>query len=264
MDQASTLRACYRILEDNANRALQTQVGDSQRLNGLQDEALQFLTVINTVRYRVASRVLRGPALKQSTQQRQLFPDEEFRLIMSNLREIVRLLDQARNQTLDPPNPPHPPPSYTSHTGRAGRPRVEIDQGVLSNSLLLEPKTTLATILGCSARTIRRRQQEIEDKTGIPLCPQKSLLSDEEVDKVVEGILVESPGYGRSMVMGAMAVSGHNVPERRVRESLDRVRGVPARFLGSRPIHRRKYFVPAANSLWHHDGQHGMLSSDLR
>lgn len=60
------------------------------------------------------------------------------------------------------------------------------------------------------------------------------------------------------MLMGAMRFNGFNVPERHVRESITCVSGAPSQFFGSHRIHRRKYYVPAPNSLWHHDGQHGM------
>ena len=190
-----------------------------------------------------------------------LFSGGEFELIKSNVRAMVESLDEAEDKSVDPPTVPPPSLPPLNHTGRAGRPRIEIDPRVLSDTLPLEPKTTVARLLGCSPRTIRRRQQAIERQTGVSLTPDRSRLSDEELDAIVCGILEDFPHYGRSMVLGAMTVHGHNVPESRVRKSIDRVRGAPGRFFGARPIHRRKYFVPAANSLWHHDGQHGVSYS---
>ena len=114
-------------------------------------------------------------------------------------------------------------------------------------------------MLGCSARTVRRRQRDLEHETGAPLTLQPSVLTNDELDTIVNRILETFPHYGRSMVIGMMAANGYNIPELRIRSSIDRVRGAPGRFFGSRPIHRRKYYVPAANSLWHHDGQHGAL-----
>lgn len=172
---------------------------------------------------------------------------------------MVESLDEAQDNSLDPLTATPPSLSNLHYTGRPGRPRIEIDPGILSRTLPIEPKTAVAGLLGCSARTVRRRQQEVEHQTGVLLAPRQSALSEDELDAIVSQILNDFPYYGRSMVMGAMTVRGHNVPERRIRESIDRVRGVPGRFFGSRPIHRRKYYVPAANSLWHHDGQHGAL-----
>jgi hypothetical protein len=261
MDQASNLRAGYRILEDNITVALQTKVGDRQRLSALRDDALMFMVAVDNVSDRDVQLRLE---LMSMMKHKDLFPSEELELVASNIKAMVELLDGAEGQSLDPPTEPAPSPSHLNYTGTPGRPRIEIEPGVLSSVLSIEPKTTLATMLGCSARTVRRRQKDIEHQTGVPLAPQRSTLPDNELDGIVGGILAEFPHYGRSMLMGAMTFQGHNVPERRVRESLDRVRGAPGRFFGSRPIHRRKYFVPAANSLWHHDGQHGALRLALR
>ena len=176
---------------------------------------------------------------------------------------MVRLLDEAEVQSIDPPTSPPPSLSHLNHTGAPGRPRIEIDPDVLSRTLALEPKTTLANILGCSARTIRRRQQEVERQTGVPLATQRQALSNDELDPIIKRILGEFPHYGRSMLVGAMTFHGYNVPESRIRESISRVCGAPSHFFGSRRIHRRKYYVPAANSLWHHDGQHGGFPSHV-
>lgn len=254
MDQASNLRAGYRILEDSIVIALQTQVGDRQRLRALRDGALTFMAAVNNVSDRDVQLQL---DLMSAVKHKSLFPGEELELVTSNIKAMVELLDGAEGQSLDPPTEPTPSLSHLSYAGTPGRPRIEIEPGVLSTVLSIEPKTTLATILGCSARTVRRRQQDVERQTGVRLTPQRSTLPDNELDRIVGGILAEFPHYGRSMLMGAMTFQGHNVPERHIRRSLDRVRGAPGRFFGSRPIHRRKYFVPAANSLWHHDGQHG-------
>ncbi|KAG8941496.1 hypothetical protein FRC03_004468 [Tulasnella sp. 419] len=51
---------------------------------------------------------------------------------------------------------------------------------------------------------------------------------------------------------------GHRVPVRRIRESLYRVDPV-RRVFGRVKIKRRTYKVPGPNSLWHHDGQHGLI-----
>ena len=170
---------------------------------------------------------------------------------------MVQALDEAQNQSMDPLTTSLPPPSHLHHTGAPGRPRFEINPDVLESTLAIEPKTQVADMVGCCPRTVRRRQLDLERQTGIPLTPQRSSISDEGLDEIVGALLQGFPHYRRSMLMGAMASAGHNIPERRTRESFKRVCGAPGRFFGSRPIHRRKYYVPAANSLWHHDGQHG-------
>jgi hypothetical protein len=192
-------------------------------------------------------------------QHRGILPGEELELIKSNVGDMVESLDEAEGDSVDPQTIPLPSLSHLNHTGRRGRPRIEIDPSILSTTLPIKRKTTLASAIGCSARTVRRRQKDVEQQTGVALTPDRSKLSDADLDAVVGKILREFPHYGRSMLTGAMTVQGHNVPEKRIRASIARVRGAPARFFASRPIHRRKYYVPAANSLWHHDGQHGTL-----
>jgi hypothetical protein len=268
MDLPSRLRVCYRILEDRVSTALRTRTGDRQRLRPIRDDGLLFMVTLEEVsihmsmaRNRNSGHITHGML---AFKHKDSLPPNELDLIMSNIKAMVKSLDDAENNCIDPPNAPPPTLSVLNRTGRPGRPRIEIDPTVLSNSLPIEQKTVLANMLGCSARTVRRRQKDVEQQTGVSLVPKRSTLSDEELDAFVRPILEEFPQYGRSMLMGAMTVNGHNVPERRIRESLDRVRGAPGRFFGSRPIHRRKYYVPAANSLWHHDGQHGMFSSNMQ
>ena len=255
MDQASNLRAAYRILEDRVEGVLRVQIGDRRRLSAMRNDVLAFMAAIGNVCHQ-ARKAVTGLILLPLKQQI-LFPREELELIMSNVKTMVRLLDETEVRSIDPPTSPVPSLSHLNRTGVPGRPRIEIDPDVLSRTLALEPKTTLANVLGCSTQTIRRRQQEVERRTGASLTPQRQMLSNEELDSIINGILGEFPHYGQSMLIGAMTFHGYNVPESRIRESISRVCGAPSHFFGSRPIHRRKYYVPAANSLWHHDGQHG-------
>lgn len=198
-----------------------------------------------------ADRKSLGPKHKE------LFPGEEFNKIVENLKLMVRALDEAQLQSLDPPTISPPPLSHLSRADGPGRPRIEIKPEVLQTALALETKTVLASLLDCSVRTIRRRQRELEAESGALLTPQRTAITRAELDRVVQEILHGFPNFGRSMVMGRLNADGYNIPERDVRASIQRVRGVPSQFFGSRRIHRRKYYVPAVNSLWHHDGQHG-------
>ena len=261
MDQASNLRIGYRILEDKITVALQMQVRDRHRLSSLRDGALLFMVAVDNMSDR---DVRLRSELMSMAKHKSLLTSEELKLVVTNVKKMVELLDVAEGQSLDPPTEPAPSLYHLNYTGAPRRPRIEIEPGILSSILSIEPKTTLATLLGCSARTVRRCQKEVECQTGVCLAPPRSTLTNNELDEIVDGILVEFPHYGRNMLMGSMTFRGHNVQERRVRQSLDRVSGVPGRFFGSRPIHRRKYFVPTANSLWHHDGQHSAFRLDLR
>jgi hypothetical protein len=180
-------------------------------------------------------------------------------------------LDQARQASSDPLEDPVILFAHTPRTGRPGRPKVVIDPTLLSTALTLRAKTQIAKTANCSARTIRRRQleygidvprpnhsqtQQASGDNGGPLLPLGEI-SDEQLDGYLHSIMQDFPSFGRRLATASLRANGVMVSEGRVRESLTRVSGVPGTF-GGRRIHRRRYRVAGANSLWHHDGQHGI------
>lgn len=176
-------------------------------------------------------------------------------------------LDQARQASSDPLEDPAIPFVHTIQTGRRGRPRVEIEPDLLSTALTLRPKTQIAKTAMCSARTIRRRQLDYGIDVPGPSHSQTQQvgrdnsdfpLSDEELDWYLANIMQDFPSFGRRLATASLRANGVIVSEGRVRESLTRVSGVPGTF-GGRRVHRRRYRVAGANSLWHHDGQHGIV-----
>lgn len=175
-------------------------------------------------------------------------------------------LDQARHASSDPLEVPMIPFAQRVYTGARGRPRVEIDPNLLSAALTLGPKTRVAKTASCSARTIRRRQKDygIITTPGLSrqadtsdLHPHPHEITDEQLDRCLSTIIQDFPTFGRRLATAALRADGIMVPESRVRDSLARVSGTPGIF-GGRRVHRRCYKVAGANSLWHHDGQHGM------
>ena len=62
------------------------------------------------------------------------------------------------------------------------------------------------------------------------------------------------------MIQGMLRRLGHRVQRERVQQALLRVDPVHQVFECIR-IHRQVYNVPGPNSLWHHDGQHGVYGS---
>jgi len=184
-------------------------------------------------------------------------------------------LDKARHASSDPLEGPTIPFAYTIHTGKRGRPRVEVEPNLLSTALMLRPKTRIADTARCSARTIRRRQldygivtpgpshsqaQQTRDDDTLP--PHSEIISDEELDQHLSIIIQNFPTFGWRLATAGLRANGVIVSESRVRDSLARINGAPGVF-GGRRIHRRRYKVAGANSLWHHDGQHGINHSLL-
>ncbi|KAG8916566.1 hypothetical protein FRC02_003747 [Tulasnella sp. 418] len=85
-----------------------------------------------------------------------------------------------------------------------------------------------------------------------------SVWSDDELDDAVRRLRIHYPTSGLSMLHGSFRAMGHNVPRERLRQSLLRIDPVE-RVFGRLKIKRRTYSVPGPNSLWHHDGQHGLI-----
>lgn len=183
---------------------------------------------------------------------------------------MISHLDQARHASSDPLEDPAISFTYTVHTGRRGRPRIEVEPNLLSTALTLRPKTQIANTAKCSARTIRRRQldygidtpgpsrSQVQPTGGndTPAHSRSETISDEELDQCLAIIIQDFPTFGRRLATASLRAHGVIVPESRVRDSLTRINGAPGVF-GGRRVHRRRYKVAGANSLWHHDGQHG-------
>lgn len=168
---------------------------------------------------------------------------------------------------------------HTAHTGRRGRPRKEIDPNILEIALTEHRGPThLAPVFNCSSRTVRRRALDYnivepgapvyvtyeDPETGEILrlyrssTAPMSQISDDELDDIMRRILRVFPAFGRRMIRGHLESLGVRIPRERLRESYERVNGIPQGLSGNRAVGRRVYRVAGPNSLWHHDGQHGM------
>lgn len=188
---------------------------------------------------------------------------------------MVTALDDAAHRSSDPS--PRAPVRVASprRTGKRGRPRCEINPEFLAAAIKLRPLTKIAPVAGCSPRTIRRRllEHQLAQAGNPPITIERqddgsthrvhhiqpassNRLTNAELDAQVSNVLQAFPNFGRTMIKGALANAGHNVSISRITKSYARVHGTPGGF-GRRAIHRKVYNVPGANSLWHHDGQHG-------
>lgn len=192
---------------------------------------------------------------------------------------MLHALDDAQQQSADPPGMEPLVVTHKIMTGRRGRPRIEIDTTFLQQALELRGPTHIAPALACSSRTVRRRAVDAKIVQPAPAVfhyePQPdgsfvrvhtsttrptATFDDLQLDIFVRDILEVFPLFGRSMLSGRLKAAGHNVPRDRIAASYLRVHGTPGQF-GRRTIHRRAYAVAGANSLWHHDGQHGTSSN---
>ena len=189
---------------------------------------------------------------------------------------MVTQLDNACHQSLDTPDGPSIVLSYQSMTGRRGRPRTKINPNFLSQALDLWGPTHLGLVFKCSACTVQRRALEhgLVDP-GDPVYTKEdqpdgtisctftsythpvSTITDQQLDSFINDIFEIFPAFGWRMIAGRLKASGYYVPRERIAASFLRVHGSSGVF-GDRSIHHKVYKVAGANSLWHHDGQHGM------
>jgi hypothetical protein len=211
-------------------------------------------------------------------------PDERA-VIQSSVEEMLSLLEDAVQQSSDPPDAPPLTTSYLVHDGRTGRPSIHIPYEVLAAALRYRGPTHLAPIFNCSARTIRRIALGYGlVEPGLPVyvdyvnedgethrfytssTGSGSDLSDDDLDSLIFEIVQSFPNFGRRMIDGHLKHLGHCVPRSCVQAAYLRVHGPSAASFGLTQIERRVYSVPGPNSLWHHDGQHGRgecLENDL-
>lgn len=84
-----------------------------------------------------------------------------------------------------------------------------------------------------------------------------SNIVDADLDATVRMLRHHYSRAGITMLDGLLRALGYHVPRSHIRESLLRIDPVQRVFERIR-IRRRVYSVPGPNSLWHHDGQHGI------
>jgi hypothetical protein len=85
----------------------------------------------------------------------------------------------------------------------------------------------------------------------------QSAISDNELDDLVIRLRRHFRRAGVTMLGGMLRRLGYRISRERISQSLVRIDPVQRVFQRIR-IRRRVYSVPGPNSLWHHDGQHGM------
>ena len=155
-------------------------------------------------------------------------------------------------------------PMHLSQTGR-GRKRYEITKEQLEHlRSLYFSWEAIAGILQVSVSTLHRRREEFGLRDS-----SFSDISDDELDEIYRSITGDSstglltPNIGRRRFIGALRSRGLNVQRWRIAECLRRVDPVGTALRWRMAIHRRKYYVPTPNSLWHIDSGHKLIRYKL-
>ncbi|KAK6188640.1 hypothetical protein SNE40_004780 [Patella caerulea] len=148
---------------------------------------------------------------------------------------------------------------HTSASGCPGRPKIILPKEQLEFLVSCQFKAAdIAHFYGISQRTVFRRLADHD----IRISDQYSNITDEELDNKVKEILELYPDIGYRSVRSHLFIKGERVQESRVRQSMRNVdlEGCLLRRLRLHPVRRRQYNVPSANSLWHIDGYHKLIS----
>jgi hypothetical protein len=277
-DRLENFRAGYAVLAERVRVALRVQLGDESRLTGHRDEALNFLSSADPVRFFFQNQRL-ARANAAAEQHRHIFPPDEFAILRESIGFMVEELEKACTQSSDPCDQEIVVVERCVAASGAGRPRIEFDKNFLSRALDLRGVAGVAAAAGVSPRTVRRRAQEAGLKPrGDPVYTEETAvdgsrvrkwnphasqpastltdISDDELDRELFALLQLFPRFGRAMISGQLRSKGIRIARSRLRLSYLRVHGTPTPF-GDPRIGRKKYSVPGVNSLWHHDGQHG-------
>ena len=131
----------------------------------------------------------------------------------------------------------------------------------IDKPLLLEAKQKgygdrqIAHMLGVSPSTVSRRLRSYD----LSIRSMYASVSDSCLDAAVDLIISQFPNVGYRRVQSHLAVMGYRVTERRVRESLRRVHPVGVAYRRQRRIHRREYYVPYPNAVWHMDSNMSLV-----
>lgn len=141
-------------------------------------------------------------------------------------------------------------------TNFRGRPRLEVSEEQLVNLLSLRfAYPTIASMLGVSLRTLRRRMTEL----GLSVYDFYSTISDQDLDLAVSALKLQYPNSGYRMMAGLLLQQGVRVKQMQLRDSMHRVdpNGIAIRWREC--IRRRQYSVPYPLALWHLDGNHKLI-----
>ena len=114
-----------------------------------------------------------------------------------------------------------------------------------------------ATLLGVSKRTIERRMNEF----GLQISNCYSDISNSDPESTIRNLTDEFPNVGYKRMSGLLLARGLRIQQERIRETMRRVdpQGTLFRPLSLRAVHRRRYHLPSAQSLWHVDGNHKLI-----
>ncbi|KZT61213.1 hypothetical protein CALCODRAFT_409633, partial [Calocera cornea HHB12733] len=167
---------------------------------------------------------------------RRLYPiltSEEISALEEDFALMLKKLDLACSQELDPVNRAYPLPVVQQQTGRRGRPPLMISERFLAAVCVGRTKTRVARRLQVSPRTLQRALKRygllsagpaqsniIRNARGVIVAhgpptsqpmSQSTDLSDIQLDRIVRRWRCSHPNNGPGMLQGYTVALGHHV-----------------------------------------------------
>lgn len=173
---------------------------------------------------------------------------------LQNALSIARLIRESRELSNSSHHLQLQVPLH--HTGLVGRPCILISLEQLS--YLIENRFSvpqIADLLGVSIRTVRRRMTEF----GLSITAQYSVLSDQDLEEIVQRIQQQFPMCGNKQMQGHLVSMGYRVQQHRVRDTQRRLDPHGSVMRRLHILNRRTYSVPAPLSLYHMNGHHKLI-----
>jgi hypothetical protein len=105
-----------------------------------------------------------------------ILSEDQNALVRREIGAIMARLDAARHESCDVPDGPAFEVAWKAKTGNKGCPKLQFDPVWLSQMSTLRSNAHIAPVLGCSARTLRRRKLEYKLSTpGLPVFQREDL-----------------------------------------------------------------------------------------
>ncbi|KAJ7227140.1 hypothetical protein GGX14DRAFT_318068, partial [Mycena pura] len=157
--QVVNIREGYQRLESKVHRSLRTQQGDATHLAQRSEQVAQFLSA--------------------AEQHADLFSAAEFSTLRTNAAKMQASLEKAAEEsTLGTKEPPPKVMQKVPNGKGTGRKRLAINREFLGDALTMRGSNGIASALGCSARTVRRRALDAGLVQRAPPVRQRLLQED--------------------------------------------------------------------------------------
>ena len=197
---------------------------------------------------------------------------EQIRALLISLKnsvnEMIELINDwtQENDTVDYVDGAYSAPAVRRQCG-PGRSRILVTRDQIEHLRSLHFSwEKIAKLLNVSTKTLKRRREEygLSEKFEI-----YSSISDEDLNAIYRNLVSDNstgfltPNLGRRRFIGALRSRGLRVQRSRVSDCIKSIDPIGTALRWRLVIHRRKYYVPAPNSLWHIDSAHKLIKYKL-